>query len=275
MSTQFDQMSEFLETHRTSSRPIVLVTSGGTIVPLERNTVRFIDNFSTGHRGAASVEYFLERNYLVIFFHRSSSILPFQRHLKTLFDLDQNPSKDEAEVRRVFEQHRASFCPIRFQTVHEYLRGLEEICRQLSSFGRRVLVYACAAVSDYFIPDDELTEHKIPSEQSELLVRLKPVPKLLGQIKGNYSPNVFLVSFKLETDEKILEAKCLNSAQKYHQDVIIGNLLHTRTHQVRIYQRRDQQWLTINRTDPSKEIEEEIVEYLFQQHRLFYQDSSS
>lgn len=29
-------------------RPIVVVTSGGTTVPLERNCVRFIDNFSEG-----------------------------------------------------------------------------------------------------------------------------------------------------------------------------------------------------------------------------------
>ena len=34
-------------------RPIVLVTSGGTTAPLERSAVRFIDNFSSGSRGAA------------------------------------------------------------------------------------------------------------------------------------------------------------------------------------------------------------------------------
>ena len=33
-----------------------LVTSGGTTVPLERRTVRFIDNFSSGNRGAALTE---------------------------------------------------------------------------------------------------------------------------------------------------------------------------------------------------------------------------
>ena len=42
-----------------STRRIVCVTSGGTTVPLERNTVRFIDNFSTGNRGAALAERFL------------------------------------------------------------------------------------------------------------------------------------------------------------------------------------------------------------------------
>lgn len=35
---------------------IVLVTSGGTAVPLEKQTVRFLDNFSTGNRGALSTE---------------------------------------------------------------------------------------------------------------------------------------------------------------------------------------------------------------------------
>lgn len=38
------------------SRRIVLVTSGGTTVPLEQRCVRYIDNFSSGHRGAASAE---------------------------------------------------------------------------------------------------------------------------------------------------------------------------------------------------------------------------
>lgn len=35
---------------------IVLITSGGTSVPLEKNTVRSIENFSTGYRGSKSAE---------------------------------------------------------------------------------------------------------------------------------------------------------------------------------------------------------------------------
>ena len=37
-------------------QPVALVTSGGTTVPLERRTVRFLDNFSGGQRGARSAE---------------------------------------------------------------------------------------------------------------------------------------------------------------------------------------------------------------------------
>jgi phosphopantothenate-cysteine ligase len=44
--------------------------SGGTTVPLEHNTVRFVDNFSAGTRGSASAEYFLEKSYVVIFIYR-------------------------------------------------------------------------------------------------------------------------------------------------------------------------------------------------------------
>lgn len=42
----------------------------GTMVPLEQLTVRFVDNFSSGTRGAASTEYFLEKDYPVIFLYR-------------------------------------------------------------------------------------------------------------------------------------------------------------------------------------------------------------
>ena len=38
------------------SRRIAVVTSGGTTVPLEKRCVRFLDNFSSGNRGAVSTE---------------------------------------------------------------------------------------------------------------------------------------------------------------------------------------------------------------------------
>ena len=58
-----------------------MVTSGGTSVPLEKNTVRSIENFSTGTRGAQSTEYFLKNGYFVIFFFRSGTKRPFVSRL--------------------------------------------------------------------------------------------------------------------------------------------------------------------------------------------------
>ena len=39
-----------------SGRRVALVTSGGTQVPLETRAVRFLENFSSGRRGAVSAE---------------------------------------------------------------------------------------------------------------------------------------------------------------------------------------------------------------------------
>lgn len=49
------KVGEFLKKLNGESK-VVLVTSGGTAVPLEKQTVRYLDNFSTGSRGALSTE---------------------------------------------------------------------------------------------------------------------------------------------------------------------------------------------------------------------------
>lgn len=66
-------------------------------MPLEQNTVRFLDNFSAGTRGAASTEYFLEHGYAVIFLMRRFSLEPFSRHFShatncflNFFDVDES-----------------------------------------------------------------------------------------------------------------------------------------------------------------------------------------
>ncbi|CAN0497840.1 unnamed protein product, partial [Ectocarpus sp. 12 AP-2014] len=51
-----DALEAFLDDKRGRGRPVVCITAGGTAVPLEANTVRTIDNFSTGRRGAISAE---------------------------------------------------------------------------------------------------------------------------------------------------------------------------------------------------------------------------
>ena len=53
-------IASFNETFRwvkLNSSVLSLSQSGGTTMPLEHNTVRFVDNFSAGTRGASSAEY--------------------------------------------------------------------------------------------------------------------------------------------------------------------------------------------------------------------------
>ena len=48
--------------HSIFSRPSLLMDVGGTTVNLEQNTVRYIDNFSSGERGALSAEWVMTRS---------------------------------------------------------------------------------------------------------------------------------------------------------------------------------------------------------------------
>jgi phosphopantothenate-cysteine ligase len=76
-------MDSFVDFHKTSRFPLVCLTSGGTIVQLEVNMVRFIDNFSRGERGAASVECFLSLGYAVLYLYRSGSVFPFTTAIRS------------------------------------------------------------------------------------------------------------------------------------------------------------------------------------------------
>ena len=77
-------LQAFTTRHQSHHRPIALVTSGGTATDLEVRAVRYLDNFSTGLRGAISVEEFLKRGYAVIHLWREGSAAPYSRVLSQL-----------------------------------------------------------------------------------------------------------------------------------------------------------------------------------------------
>ena len=102
------------------------------------------------------------------------------------------------------------------------MEGLEALATLTQE---KTIFYLPAAVSDFYLPADSLAEHKIQSREVETLdVSLLPVPKKLGIIKSN-NPSAIAISYKLETDEAILENKAVMSLEKYNMDMVIANLL--------------------------------------------------
>ncbi|GLI60451.1 hypothetical protein VaNZ11_002608 [Volvox africanus] len=308
-----DAVSDFIQRHsgndtfllgdgRTTSRPVVVVTSGGTTVPLERRCVRFIDNFSAGTRGALSTERFLEAGYAVIFLTRSGSQQPFARLLPAAdppelvnriaclasatpsvspagtsepltsasgqfvmmptadadasgggeaeadagADADAggggNPLAKElvgirhehaAAVAQVLRAQRAcreagTLLTIKYETIFEYLTYLRIIADLLRPLGPRAMLYLAAAVSDFYIPWNQLVEHKIQSSEGPLILHLQKVPKMLGVLAREWVPQAFVVSFKLETDQRILVDKASLALQRYGVHLVVANLLHNR-----------------------------------------------
>ena len=52
-------------------------------MPLEKNMVRYLDNFSGGRRGAAAAEAFIALGCAVIFTYRTFTLEPYSRLLST------------------------------------------------------------------------------------------------------------------------------------------------------------------------------------------------
>lgn len=217
-------------------RRVVVVTSGGTTVPLERKTVRFIDNFSTGNRGAALAESFLRAGYAVVFLHRQGSAFPFVRALRTAasdaLHRENWWRKGEAEMReaQLGCDIQRGFIAFSFVTIFDYLFLLRLVAQSVRSCGRSAMLLLAAAVSDFYVPAREMESDKIQSSEDGLNIRLRNVPKMLGLVKKEasaWAPEAFLVSFKLETNHNILQAKAAGALKKYGVDVVVANNLQT------------------------------------------------
>lgn len=242
------EVGNFVNFHKASERKIAIVTSGGTTVPLENNTVRFIDNFSAGTRGSISAEYLLAHGYCVIFVHREFSLKPYSQHYSnhSILDLLEIDASGQPKVKEVFQKGLANdlvlyekakrenlLLEVPFTTVNQYLYTLRMISSEVQPFNERALFYLAAAVSDFFLPMSKLSEHKIQSNgMAKLVVDLDPVPKFLNTLAKSWTSGAMIVSFKLETDKILLLGKCRDALKKYGHQLVIGNLLQTRKDEI-------------------------------------------
>ncbi|KAF9528612.1 DNA/pantothenate metabolism flavoprotein [Crepidotus variabilis] len=311
-----EKVREFVKIQAKEGRNIVLVTSGGTTVPLELNVVRFLDNFSAGTRGATSAEYFLKAGYAVIFMHRQFSLQPFSRHYShstnpflDFLDIESQDSASDPTPRiSVTPEKRADLLTVltsykrvhslgllhtlTFVTVNDYLWLLRAVSQELSVLKRRSMFYLAAAVSDFFLPRQKMSEHKIQSGKGSLHIEMDQVPKILKPLVDEWTHGGFIVSFKLETDQNLLLPKARQAIERYGHQVVIGNDLHRRKFEVVFVSKKaasqdltsssqedpfEEQWLRIpqsvvDQTTPGfpiKEIEEDIVQELIKRHTLW------
>ncbi|RKP06457.1 DNA/pantothenate metabolism flavo protein [Thamnocephalis sphaerospora] len=279
------KVREFVDRHLSTGRKVALVTSGGTTVPLEVNTVRFLDNFSAGTRGATSAEYLLEQGYAVIFMHRQFSLQPYSRHYShtTNCFLDHLTIEGDSCI-RVGEQFRekmrtvlaqyqkakqdGTLIMIDFVTVTDYLFLLRTCAKLMSVLHENALYYLAAAVSDFFIPAKKMVEHKIQSGGGGLTLRMDQVPKFLKPLVKEWTPHGYVVSFKLETDTTLLIPKARQALESYGHQLVIGNMLNTRKWHVMLVEKDTEDEITLSKEELAQgvEIESRIVEDLARRH---------
>lgn len=150
------------EVSMTTKKPMkVLVTSGGTQEPLD--LVRVITNKSTGATGAAIADTLVSFGFDVTYVHAENAKLP------------------QADC------HKASFTSF---------RDLQETLWTLLQDPDYKAVIHLAAVSDY--SPAEVADHKISSDESEMILRLKRNPKLVDQFREMAkNPKLRVIAFKL------------------------------------------------------------------------------
>lgn len=299
------QLQAFIVQHASHHRPVALVTSGGTAADLEIHSVRCLDNFSTGTRGAASVEAFLRKGYAVVHLWRIGSASPYGRLVGEAIGIQGNQGISTAAVGKLFvgagdveqdeedqmvqtvlanddpwlteptatgnlpnsmrRNKKTDSAPITlhrrieyssrlqmalkerqsainegrlltlpFRSIEEYLAKLYLCCSALKDCQALAIVYLAAAVSDFYVPKDQRSEHKIQSGTGSLTLTLQPVPKVMAVIRHRWAPDAFLCSFKLETDPGMLRQKAERAVEKYGCHMVVGNLLESRYNQVMV-----------------------------------------
>jgi phosphopantothenate-cysteine ligase len=263
------QVDNFL--HRLgddSHRRLAIITSGGTTVPIEQRTVRFIDNFSTGLRGARLAEYFLRNtDYAVLFLHRDGSSYPgLHRLLNTASSgvevLKTLKSGAFEGIAPMLEQER--FLSISFNQVFEYILLLKGVMQSSCALGKRVLACLAAAVSDFYVPInrmpiDKLQSREIINGEGVTSLELHRVPKSLELVKKRWNPHAFVLAFKLETDQSLLIKKATESIQINRVDAVLANELHKRYDEVHLVTNGGATVQTLKRPDSVTEIEESLI----------------
>ncbi len=174
------------------SKKKILITAGPTLVRID--SVRFLGNLATGRTGFYLAKEFYRAGFAVV--------------------LLINPAGLKESELRFAKKH---FTVLQFCWLDEFIRL---VCRQAEK-PFSVIVHS-AAVADYH--PQKPVSGKIPSGKKSLVIKLKPVKKIIKILRRN--KKALLVQFKLESrmSEKSLINKALLSMQENHSDIVIANL---------------------------------------------------
>ena len=204
----------------------ILVTSGGTKVPIDR--VRDITNMSHGTFGSRIAEAALRGECEVIYLISKDGKSPFSMTIDfasaaKLGDeraIVQAMLEEITEVHNLYEfviRHRSQYTEIRFRNFDDYSAALQKI---LAEEKPDVTILAAAA-SDYGVAN--YTKGKIRSG-SAMNIELMPYPKLIRSVK-EWCPSTFLVGFKLlvgSTEDELIEAAS-KSIIENKCDLVVAN----------------------------------------------------
>lgn len=129
------------------------------------------------------------------------------------------------------------------------------------------MFYLAAAVSDFYVPWQSMVEHKIQSGVGPMAMELAQVPKMLMLLRHLWAPEAFCVSFKLETDVKILIKKAQAAREKYGMHAVVANELETRKQKVIVVTNEGQ--VLVEKDASQADVEIPLVDFLIAQQTSY------
>jgi phosphopantothenoylcysteine synthetase/decarboxylase len=188
----------------------ILITSGGTRIPID--SVRHIDNMSSGRSGRQLAIEALRRGHEVLFFTSKKG----ERLSVFKFDLSKSSYKDLEVFDLFYKSILYRYREVEYDTYQEYHDRLLDLISK-ESFDSIVL---CAAVSDYTVDEQK---GKI-SSSSGIDLKLIPTQKVLPKVKKS-SPDSIVVGYKLLSGSTIeeLELICRKQLMDNRIDMVVGN----------------------------------------------------
>lgn len=174
-----------------SNRTSILITSGGTLVPID--DVRVISNRSTGRTGAFLADHLVRCGYQVTLLRAKTAARP---------ELSQHSSLQQFEF-ETFDQLKAL---MQEKLQNQHFSGLVHL----------------AAVSDFEVQN---ISGKLASQQPTQL-HLKPLPKLISLVRSwSLNKNLKLIGFKLTSglDEKAILEKVNSVLESGSADFVVQN----------------------------------------------------
>ena len=204
----------------------IVITSGGTSEDIDK--VRKITNRSSGRLGSMIANQFFEKyqNNLenIYYLCNKSAILPNLNKKLQVVNITNVQSLQDAITQILTTKHIDIFVhsmAVSDYTV-DYVTNTKQLSNLLANMNEKN-IYEYMNTNSHFDKFD-----KISSDMHDLLIKLKPTPKIISMIK-KLSPKTKLVGFKLlaNSDYETLICAAKNLLQKNNCDYILANDIST------------------------------------------------
>ena len=198
----------------------IIITAGGTSEKIDN--VRKITNSSTGKLGMTIANYLLKENndLLIYYICSKNSLRPSNKNVK-IIEIDETMHLKK-EIESLLLNEKIDYF-IHSMAVSDYMKNyittIEKIKKSLKKTNN---------VDEAFNKIETINGNKISSYEDNLVIVLKPTPKIISIIK-DISPSTYLIGFKLldsVSKEELIEiAKKLRDKNKC--DLVVANDLAT------------------------------------------------